>query len=80
MLLPTYRESKEYVLNVPPSPSLSARNMIRTYFRVTITVKDQMIKESAPRISARSGGLTNVEENTYKGEVPMSPYMTPTDS
>jgi hypothetical protein len=52
------------VLNVPPSPLLSARNISNTYLKVTIIVSDQMMRDRVPRRSARLGGLVNVEENT----------------
>lgn len=61
--------------NVPPSPSSSAHKTIKTYLMVTISVIDQMIRDNEPRRSSREGGEENVEEYTYKGLVPMSPYI-----
>ena len=60
----TYLLSSEYVLNVPPSPSLSARRMIRTYLTVTIMKRLQMISDNAPIKSCRDGAEENVEEYT----------------
>ena len=60
----TYRLSSEYVEKVPPSPSLSARRMMKTYFTVTIMMSDHMIRDKAPMRSLREGGSENVEEKT----------------
>lgn len=76
---PTYLVIKEYSAKVPPSPSSSANSTIVTYLIVTTIVRDQMMSESAPIRSSFEGGSGNVDENTYKGLVPMSPYITPTD-
>lgn len=69
----TYLESREYVLKVPPSPSLSACKIMRMYLTVTIKVMDHKTSESAPRRSMRLGASVKTEEYTYRGEVPMSP-------
>ena len=69
----TYLESSEYVLKVPPSPSLSACKMRRMYLTVTIKVMDHRTSESAPSRSMWLGASVKTEENTYRGEVPMSP-------
>jgi hypothetical protein len=46
---------------------------MHTYFIVTIRVKDQTMMDSAPSRSSFFGALEKVEENTYRGLVPMSP-------
>jgi len=37
---------------IPPSPSLSARMMMTTYFSVTMTISAQKISDSRPSTSA----------------------------
>lgn len=69
----TYRDSRAYVLKVPPSPSLSARKMISTYFTVTIMNNAHSISERAPMRSIWLGAEVKVDEYTYSGEVPISP-------
>jgi hypothetical protein len=75
----TYREISEYKAKVPPSPSSSALNTIKTYLTVTMIVKAQMMRDVAPSTSSWLGLSLKVDEKTYKGLVPMSPYMTPRD-
>lgn len=58
------RDRRVYIAKVPPSPSSSALSTMKMYFAVTMRVSDQMIIESAPRRSGRSGGDENVEEKT----------------
>jgi len=50
------------VLNVPPSPSLSARSTMETYFRVTMMVRDQMMTERTCTSSCLVGGEMKVDE------------------
>jgi hypothetical protein len=52
---------------------------MQTYLTVTINVKVQIMIDSAPSRSSFFGGLEKVDENTYSGLVPMSPYITPAD-
>jgi hypothetical protein len=42
-------------------------------------VKAQMIRDVAPSTSSWLGLSLKVDEKTYRGLVPMSPYMTPRD-
>ena len=60
----TYLESSEYVLKVPPSPSLSACRISKMYLTVTIKVIDHKTSDNAPSRSAWIGASVNVEENT----------------
>lgn len=75
----TNLESKEYVLKVPPSPSLSACRITRTYLicgvsiacgidvgllTVTIIVRVQIIIDRTPTRSLWEGGAVKVEEYT----------------
>ena len=46
---------------------------MKMYFTVTIKVIDHKMSDSAPNRSIRFGASVNVEEKTYRGEVPMSP-------
>lgn len=79
-VLLTKRESRLYTAKVPPSPSSSASSTISAYFNVTIKANVHRITDSEPRRSSYAGSPeVNVELKTYKGEVPMSPYMTPMD-
>ena len=67
---------------MPPSPWLSAFSEMRTYFTVVSRVTVQMTSERAPRMNSSvtvmmppwpaSSALV-----TYMGDVPMSPYTTP---
>ena len=50
------------MLNVPPSPSLSACRIIKTYLTVTIKVTDHNISDKAPSRLIRVGASVNVEE------------------
>jgi hypothetical protein len=63
----TYLDNREYVLKVPPSPSLSARKMIKMYLIVTINTRDQMISDSAPIRSARFGSSVNTDQDVFDG-------------
>ena len=44
--------TKEYKEKIPPSPLLSARSVISTYFRVVCNVKVQKIHDKPPRIKS----------------------------
>jgi hypothetical protein len=59
-----YLDSNEYVLKVPPSPSLSARRMMMMYLTVTIKLIAHRTRDSAPSKSMWLGASVNVEENT----------------
>ena len=67
---------------IPPSPSLSARMITTTYFRVTTSTSDQKPSESRPLTVAGSGVSPkcgwNISLMVYSGLVPMSPNTTPT--
>ena len=45
---PSARVASAVSDRVPPSPLLSARSKIRTYFRVTTTISDHRINERTP--------------------------------
>jgi hypothetical protein len=47
--------------------------MRRMYLTVTIKVMDHRTSESAPSRSMWLGASVKTEENTYRGEVPISP-------
>ncbi len=49
---------------MPPSPSLSARRMIKTYLTVTMSVIDQIMMDKTCTTSSGVGALVNVEEYT----------------
>src|SRR5206468_6721072 len=68
---------------IPPWPSLSARITSVTYVTVTMSVTDQKISETTPKmLSVDTGtgwgslGLKTVW-TVYRGLVPMSPKTTP---
>ena len=61
--------------STPPSPSLSARMMMTTYFSVTEIVSAQKMSDSTPRMLAAScepAAFTDFSK-AYSGLVPMSP-------
>ena len=67
-----------YSEKMPPSPLLSARIAMRTYFTVVSSVIVQMMSESAPRMNssftcARPPLPLRIDFITYSGDVPMSP-------
>ena len=67
---------------MPPSPWLSARMATTTYLTVVTSVIVQMTSESTPRISSSVTELMpplplTMAFITYMGDVPMSPYTTP---
>ena len=45
---PSARKARAVRASVPPSPLLSARNRINTYFSVTTKISDQKISDSTP--------------------------------
>ena len=53
---PSARKASAVNAKVPPSPLLSARSRISTYFRVTTMISDQKISDSTP--STLSGATT----------------------
>ena len=67
---------------MPPSPLLSAVNVMMMYLSVVCRVSVQMIQLSIP--SAFAGSTTSPEWNNalsvYKGEVPISPNTMPVAS
>ena len=50
---PTAREASAISVSVPPSPLLSARNSISTYFRVTTTISAHRISDTTPSTVVR---------------------------
>ncbi|MCY1384946.1 hypothetical protein D9M69_732590 [compost metagenome] len=48
-----FLRTNEYKEKIPPSPLLSARSVIITYFKVVCKVRVQMIQDNAPK--TRSG-------------------------
>ena len=77
-----YLRISEYSAKMPPSPLLSMRMAMNTYLTVVISVIDQKTSDRMPSTAARSvcakppWPLRNVCM-VYSGEVPMSPYTTP---
>ena len=68
------RRTNENNENMPPSPLLSARRVITTYFRVVCSVSVQKIQETPPNINASViCWEPTIALNTYSGEVPISP-------
>ena len=54
--LPPTRTSSAISAMIPPSPSLSARMMSRTYLKVTITMIVQKTSDTTPNTATRSTG------------------------
>src|SRR5690606_24221227 len=75
---------REYSARIPPSPLLSARSAIKTYFRVVCKVRVQMMQESAPSMYSFKGSEFSLAATiafiTYNGEVPISPKTIPSDT
>src|SRR5438309_8536608 len=70
--------TKAYRENMPPSPLLSAFSVNTTYLIVVCKVSVHKIQESAPSTSSSDIILSLIIAfNTYKGEVPISPYIIP---
>ena len=68
------RRTNEKSENMPPSPLLSARKVITTYFKVVWSVNVQTISEMPPNISVSEIVLSpTMALKTYRGEVPISP-------
>ena len=67
--------TKAYNEKIPPSPLLSARRVMITYFIVVCKVSVQKIRETPPRmtISLIAVLAPIMAFITYSGEVPMSP-------
>jgi len=57
-------KSEKCQLRNPTKASDGKLQAYHTYFTVTIKVKDQMISESAPKRSCRSGSEEKVDEKT----------------
>ena len=51
LLPPSARLASAIKASVPPSPSLSARSRISTYFTVTMRISAQMMSDRMPRIT-----------------------------
>lgn len=60
-----------------PCPLSEARSTIKAYLKDTIIVKLHSTSDAAPMTSSSVGGPSKMDENTYSGDVPMSPYTTP---
>ncbi len=77
-----YLRISEYRAKMPPSPLLSMRMAMNTYLTVVISVIDQNTSDRMPSTASRSvlakppWPLRKVCM-VYSGEVPMSPYTTP---
>src|SRR3546814_2996308 len=71
--LPFFRTSEKSE-RIPPSPLLSARRVMMTYFKVVCNVSVQKTHDSPPSTSV---GLMvscpTIHFKTYKGDVPLSP-------
>ena len=68
------RRTNENSEKMPPSPLLSARRVITTYFKVVCMVSVQKIQETPPNINkGETGCEPTIALNTYNGEVPISP-------
>ena len=66
--------TRVYKEKIPPSPLLSARSVIITYFNVVRIVNVQNTQLNAPKINCSVIGLSPIIAfNTYNGEVPISP-------
>ncbi len=52
---PKARCARAIRVSVPPSPLLSARNRMSTYFRVTMMISDHRISDRMPRTTAGVG-------------------------
>ena len=65
---------------IPPSPLLSARSVIITYLIVVCNVIVQNTHDRPPNIRFSEMIFEPaIAFITYKGDVPMSPYMIPND-
>ena len=72
------RRTRANKANIPPSPRLSALSTSITYLIVVSRVIVQMINESVPNIRVSLIVRSFIMElKTYKGEVPISPYIIP---
>ena len=71
------REASASSASMPPSPPLSKRRTMVTYFSETISVIDQNIIDSTASTFASLNGRpcapVSASLNAYKGLVPMSP-------
>ena len=75
---PSARVASAVKDSVPPSPLLSARSRIRTYFKVTTMISAHRISDSTPSTVSRvtgpdSAAAMAASRNAYSGLVPMSP-------
>ena len=72
------RRTRAYKAKVPPSPRLSALKISTTYLIVVCRVRVQMMQDKDPmNNSSLISRFPIISLNTYKGEVPMSPYIIP---
>jgi hypothetical protein len=63
---------------MPPSPWLSARSTKIRYLMTTTSTIDQKKSEITPSTeSCVASWCMNDSRTAYRGEVPMSPYTTP---
>ena len=77
-----YLRTMLYRAKIPPSPWLSALRETSTYFTVVSSVTVQMTSERAPRMNSSVTVMmppwpARRALVTYMGDVPMSPYTTP---
>src|SRR5262249_31129543 len=67
---------------IPPSPRLLARKISTAYLSDTITIRDQMTRETTPSTADDTGvpppdAALTASLSAYNGLGPMSPYTTP---
>ena len=78
-----FLRTREYKERIPPSPLLSARNVITTYLMVVCKVSVQMIQDSAPSttkgvmVCPAPATVLKIARKVCYGEVPISPYTIP---
>ena len=77
----TLRLAKACSDKMPPSPKWLARKISQTYLIVTTKVSDQTISDKMPKILAwfctTPWAVLMDSLKAYSGEVPISPYTTP---
>lgn len=78
-----FLRTKEYKEKIPPSPLLSALNVMTTYLMVVCNVSVQIIQDKAPNTNngvifcPLLSTVLNIALKVYNGDVPMSPYTIP---
>lgn len=76
----TARCARAISASVPPSPLLSARSRMTTYFSVTTTISAHRMSDTTPntaigvtRVGSPLLAATTASRRAYNGLVPMSP-------